>query len=155
MTNNRRITKNTGLLKESYFDEFIKDVADSLKYGVPKVGESSHPRVNITALAEVDGGQQYTVEFALAGYKRESISSFVEKVPNNGNTYKVLTVVAEPPAEDTTSYVTKEISKRKASRKVFLGVNDEIKEARYEDGILYITVFRESKSEQRQVIDIL
>lgn len=155
MTNIRRITKDHDIFG-TVFDDLFKGINKGIDWnGLPKAGDTNHPRINISTPVNVDGGKQYTMEFALAGYKREEISAYVEDVPTNGSVYKVLTVSVEPNNDDTTEYITKEISKRKASRKVILGSNDLIVNADYIDGILTLVVFREdNKTDKRETIQI-
>lgn len=155
MTNNiRRINKDYDIFG-SVFDDLFKGIKSVDWNNLPKAGDANHPRINISTLSNVENGTQYTMEFALAGYKREEINAYVEDVPANGSIFKVLTVSVEPSNDDTMEYITKEISKRKASRKVILGSNDKIVDAQYEDGILTFVVFREdNKTDKRHAIEI-
>lgn len=150
----RRIQKDNPFI-DNIFKDLFKEYQQFSSTSLPVIGESSHPLVNVSNLKETENGTQYVIEFALAGYSRDEISSYVENIQQYGSTYKVLTVSVEPSKEDSMEYRAKEISRRKASRRVIIGINDEITDATYVDGILKFELTREDKeSETRQFIDI-
>lgn len=85
--------------------------------------------------------ENFVLEFAVAGFKKENISISVE----NG----VLTVAGEKPDADETNYVHKGIATRRFTRSFSLPEYFEVGLANYEDGILSIDLFKDVPEEKK------
>ena len=87
---------------------------------------------------------EYTLQFAVAGFKKEDISITTEK--------SVLTIkgqMAEPQFEDDATFVHKGIAGRKFTRSFTLPEYFEVDWAGLEDGILSISLIRNIPEEKK------
>jgi len=88
----------------------------------------SYPPYNIVKLSDED----YAIELAVAGFQKDSFS--VELL--NGNLY----IHGAKSTKDSGEYLHKGISSKSFSLKYKLASDVEIKQAKYEDGILRISL---------------
>ena len=95
-----------------------------------------------------------TVEFAVAGYKKDDIEIVVHPHPQN---YKVLEVTSdrEPSGEEETIYEHRGIARRKFRSRLPLTEDWNVTGAYCEDGILYVNLHKIIPEDKKpQVIDI-
>ena len=95
-----------------------------------------------------------TVEFAVAGYKKDDIEIVVHPHPQN---YKVLEVTSdrEPSGEEETVYEHRGIARRKFRSRLPLTEDWNVTGAYCEDGILYVNLHKIiPENKKPQVIDI-
>ena len=95
-----------------------------------------------------------TVEFAVAGYKKDDIEIVVHPHPQN---YKVLEVTSdrEPSGEEETVYEHRGIARRKFRSRLPLTEDWNVTGAYCEDGILYVNLHKIiPENKKQQVIDI-
>ena len=95
-----------------------------------------------------------TVEFAVAGYKKNDIEIVVHPHPQN---YKVLEVASdrEPSGEEETVYEHRGIARRKFRSRLPLTEDWNVTGAYCEDGILYVNLHKIVPEHKKpQVIDI-
>jgi molecular chaperone IbpA len=95
-----------------------------------------------------------TVEFAVAGYKKDDIEIVVHPHPQN---YKVLEVTSdrEPSGEEETVYEHRGIARRKFRSRLPLTEDWNVTGAFCEDGILYVNLHKIIPEDKKpQVIDI-
>ena len=95
-----------------------------------------------------------TVEFAVAGYKKDDIEIVVHPHPQN---YKVLEVTSdrEPSGEEETVYEHRGIARRKFRSRLPLTEDWNVTGAYCEDGILYVNLHKIVPEHKKpQVIDI-
>ena len=95
-----------------------------------------------------------TVEFAVAGYKKDDIEIVVHPHPQN---YKVLEVTSdrEPSGEEETVYEHRGIARRKFRSRLPLTEDWNVTGAFCEDGILYVNLHKIVPEHKKpQVIDI-
>ena len=95
-----------------------------------------------------------TVEFAVAGYKKDDIEIVVHPHPQN---YKVLEVTSdrEPSGEEETVYEHRGIARRKFRSRLPLTEDWNVTGAYCEDGILYVNLHKIIPEHKKpQVIDI-
>jgi molecular chaperone IbpA len=100
----------------------------------------AYPPYNVIKFSDDD----YVMEFAVAGFKRENVSITTEK--------NVLTVKGEkedPEFDKNSGYVHKGIAGRKFSRSFTLPEYFEVVGAEMEDGILLITLERQIPEEKK------
>jgi molecular chaperone IbpA len=101
---------------------------------------SSYPPYNVIKFND----DEYSLQFAVAGFKKEDISITTEK--------SVLTITgqaAEPQFEDGAGYVHKGIAGRKFSRSFTLPEYFEVNWAGLEDGILSVGLVRNIPEEKK------
>ena len=95
-----------------------------------------------------------TIEFAVAGYKKDDIEIVVHPHPQN---YKVLEVTSdrEPSGEEETVYEHRGIARRKFRSRLPLTEDWNVTGAFCEDGILYVNLHKIIPEHKKpQVIDI-
>ena len=95
-----------------------------------------------------------TVEFAVAGYKKDEIEITVHPHPQN---YKVLEVASdrESPSEEETVYEHRGIARRKFRSRLPLTEDWNVTGAFCEDGILYVNLHKIIPEDKKpQVISI-
>ena len=95
-----------------------------------------------------------TVEFAVAGYKKDDIEIVVHPHPQN---YKVLEVTSdrEPSGEEETVYEHRGIARRKFRSRLPLTEDWNVTGAYCEDGILYVNLHKIIPEDKKpQVISI-
>ena len=95
-----------------------------------------------------------TVEFAVAGYKKDDIEIVVHPHPQN---YKVLEVTSdrEPSGTEETVYEHRGIARRKFRSRLPLTEDWNVTGAYCEDGILYVNLHKIIPEDKKpQVIDI-
>ena len=95
-----------------------------------------------------------TVEFAVAGYKKDDIEIVVHPHPQN---YKVLEVTSdrEPSGEEETVYEHRGIARRKFRSRLPLTEDWNVTGAFCEDGILYVNLHKIIPDEKKpKVIEI-
>ena len=95
-----------------------------------------------------------TIEFAVAGYKKDDIEIVVHPHPQN---YKVLEVTSdrEPSGEEDTVYEHRGIARRKFRSRLPLTEDWNVTGAYCEDGILYVNLHKIIPEDKKpQVIDI-
>ena len=95
-----------------------------------------------------------TVEFAVAGYKKDDIEIVVDPHPQN---YKVLEVTSdrESSGEEETVYEHRGIARRKFRSRLPLTEDWNVTGAYCEDGILYVNLHKIiPENKKPQVIDI-
>mgnify|MGYP006076042823 CR=1 FL=1 len=101
---------------------------------------SSYPPYNVIRFTDDD----YTIQFAVAGFKKEDVSITTEK--------SVLTIsgsMAEPELEDEARYLHKGIAGRKFKRSFTLPEYFEVDWAGMEDGILSVNLIRNVPEEKK------
>lgn len=101
---------------------------------------SSYPPYNVIKFND----DEYSLQFAVAGFKKEDINITTEK--------SVLTITgqaAEPQFEDGAGYVHKGIAGRKFSRSFTLPEYFEVNWAGLEDGILSVGLVRNIPEEKK------
>ena len=111
---------------------------------------TSFPPYNIIRHDE----ENATVEFAVAGYKKDDIEIVVHPHPQN---YKVLEVTSdrEPSSEEETIYEHRGIARRKFRSRLPLTEDWNVTGAYCEDGILYVNLHKIIPDEKKpKVIEI-
>lgn len=102
---------------------------------------STYPPYNI-----IHNGNDYSVEIAVAGFSREDLTITVED--------NLLLIEGVKPSSEA-EYVHKGIGARNFRHKFLLGEHVEIKDARLENGILIIDLFRNVPEDKKpRVIEI-
>ena len=106
---------------------------------MPTYEDTSYPRFNITK----DGGSNYTIEVALAGYKKENI--VVERIEN------VLSIHGEKSLRDVAdeSYLHRGITRKAFKRSFTISEDVRIDKASFVDGILTVDLHVEIPEERR------
>jgi molecular chaperone IbpA len=105
---------------------------------------STYPPYNVIKHGDGSSSDEYIMEFAVAGFKKEDITIQTEK--------GVLYVVGELPErkfEDGEGYIHKGIATRKFSRSFTLPEYVEVVDARIEDGMLYISLVKDIPEEKK------
>jgi molecular chaperone IbpA len=87
---------------------------------------------------------EYTLQFAVAGFKKDDISITTEK-----SVLKITGQMAEPQFEDGAGYVHKGIAGRRFSRSFSLPEYFEVNWAGMEDGILSVGMIRNIPEEKK------
>lgn len=100
----------------------------------------SYPPYNLIKFNDDD----YTLQFAVAGFKREDIDITVDK-----SVLKLSAQMAEPAFEEGTKYVYKGIAGRRFDRSFSLPEYFEVDWAGMEDGILSINLVRNIPEEKK------
>tara|TARA_R100000030_G_scaffold80085_1_gene62960 strand:- start:159 stop:569 length:411 start_codon:yes stop_codon:yes gene_type:complete len=111
---------------------------------------TSFPPYNIIRHDE----ENATIEFAVAGYKKDDIEITVHPHPQN---YKVLEVTSdrEPSGEEETVYEHRGIARRKFRSRLPLTEDWNVTGAFCEDGILFVNLHKIIPEDKKpQVIDI-
>jgi molecular chaperone IbpA len=101
---------------------------------------SSYPPYNVIKFND----DEYSLQFAVAGFKKDDISITTEK-----NTLTITGQAAEPEFENGAGYVHKGIAGRKFSRSFTLPEYFEVDWAGLEDGILSIGMIRNIPEEKK------
>ena len=106
---------------------------------MPTYEDTSYPRFNITK----DGDNSYTIEVALAGYKKENI--VVERIQN------VLSIHGEKSLKDVAdeSYLHRGITRKAFKRAFTISEDVRIDKATFIDGILTVDLHVEIPEERR------
>ena len=106
---------------------------------MPTYEDTSYPRFNITK----DGVNSYTIEVALAGYKKENI--VVERIEN------VLSIHGEKSLKDVAdeSYLHRGITRKAFKRSFTISEYVKIDKASFIDGILTVDLHVEIPEERR------
>ena len=106
---------------------------------MPTYEDTSYPRFNITK----DGDNSYTIEVALAGYKKENI--VVERKEN------VLSIHGEKSLRDVAdeSYLHRGITRKAFKRAFTISEDVRIDKAAFVDGILTVNLHVEIPEERR------
>jgi molecular chaperone IbpA len=106
---------------------------------MPTYEDTSYPRFNITK----DGDNSYTIEVALAGYKKENI--VVERIQN------VLSIHGEKSLKDVAdeSYLHRGITRKAFKRSFTISEDVKIDKATFIDGILTVDLHVEIPEERR------
>ena len=126
------------------FWEHINEIERNIDAG------TSFPPYNIIRHDE----ENATVEFAVAGYKKDDIEIVVHPHPQN---YKVLEVTSdrEPSGEEETVYEHRGIARRKFRSRLPLTEDWNVTGAYCEDGILYVNLHKIIPDEKKpKVIEI-
>ena len=126
------------------FWEHINEIERNIDAG------TSFPPYNIIRHDE----ENATVEFAVAGYKKDDIEIVVHPHPQN---YKVLEVTSdrEPSGEEETVYEHRGIARRKFRSRLPLTEDWNVTGAYCEAGILYVNLHKIiPENKKPQVIDI-
>ena len=126
------------------FWEHINEIERNIDAG------TSFPPYNIVRHDE----ENATVEFAVAGYKKDDIEIVVHPHPQN---YKVLEVTSdrEPSGEEDTVYEHRGIARRKFRSRLPLTEDWNVTGAYCEDGILYVNLHKIIPDEKKpKVIEI-
>ena len=126
------------------FWEHINEIERNIDAG------TSFPPYNIIRHDE----ENATVEFAVAGYKKDDIEIVVHPHPQ---TYKVLEVTSdrEPSGEEETVYEHRGIARRKFRSRLPLTEDWNVTGAYCEDGILYVNLHKIIPEDKKpQVIEI-
>jgi molecular chaperone IbpA len=100
----------------------------------------AYPPYNIIKFTD----DEYTLQFAVAGFKKEDISITTEK-----SILKITGSMAEAQLEDSAQYIHKGIAGRKFSRAFTLPEYFEVDWAGMEDGILSISLIRNVPEEKK------
>ena len=100
----------------------------------------AYPPYNIIKFTD----DEYTLQFAVAGFKKEDISITTDK-----GILKITGQMAEPQFEDDAKYVHKGIAGRKFSRAFTMPEYFEVDWAVIEDGILSISLIRNIPEEKK------
>ncbi len=89
--------------------------------------------------------ENYTLEMALAGYKKDSIKVSVKD--------NILTVEGGSKDDPNKNYVSKGIAKRYFKKKMQISDHLEVEKAKFEDGMLLISLknIRESKAKEIKI----
>lgn len=101
---------------------------------------SSYPPYNVIKFTDDD----YTLQFAVAGFKKEDVSITTEK-----NVLTISGSMAEAQLEDDAKYLHKGIAGRKFKRSFTLPEYFEVDWAGLEDGILSINLVRNIPEEKK------
>jgi len=100
----------------------------------------AYPPYNVIRFTD----DEYTLQFAVAGFKKEDISITTEK-----NVLMISGQMAEAELEDDARYVHKGIAGRKFKRAFTLPEYFEVDRAGMSDGILYIDLIRNIPEEKK------
>lgn len=106
------------------------------KFFQPQLATQAFPPYNVVKIDE----DKLVMEFAVAGFSKDDISITTEK--------NVLTVKADKGTDEKT-YLHKGIAARKFTRAFTLPEYFEVKDAWFEDGILYIDLIRNIPEEKK------
>ena len=89
--------------------------------------------------------ENYTLEMALAGYKKDSIKVSVKD--------NILTVEGGSKDDSNKNYVSKGIAKRYFKKRMQISDHLEVEKAKFEDGMLLISLknIRESKAKEIKI----
>jgi molecular chaperone IbpA len=109
-------------------------------FSVTNTNTPAYPPYNVIKFTD----DEYTLQFAVAGFKKEDISITTEK-----NTLKIDGQMAEPQFEGEAGYVHKGIAGRKFQRSFTLPEYFEVDWAGMEDGILSISLVRNIPEEKK------
>ena len=105
---------------------------------------TTYPPYNIIKYGDESITDEYVLEFAVAGFKKENIKIKTEK--------NVLSIAGELPErefQDGEGYLHKGIASRKFSRSFTLPEYVEVSGAEMEDGMLYIKLFKNIPEEKK------
>tara|TARA_Y100001963_G_scaffold64269_1_gene89589 strand:- start:221 stop:640 length:420 start_codon:yes stop_codon:yes gene_type:complete len=105
---------------------------------MPTYEDNSYPRFNVTK-----NGDQYQIEIALAGYKKENIT--VERIEN------ILSIHGEKSLKDVAdeSYLHRGITRKAFKRSFTISEDVRIDKASFVDGILTVDLHVEIPEERR------
>ncbi len=105
---------------------------------MPTYEDNSYPRFNVTK-----NGDQYQIEIALAGYKKENIT--VERIEN------ILSIHGEKSLKDVAdeSYLHRGITRKAFKRSFTISEDVRIDKATFVDGILTVDLHVEIPEERR------
>tara|TARA_Y100001973_G_scaffold106634_1_gene185987 strand:- start:1869 stop:2288 length:420 start_codon:yes stop_codon:yes gene_type:complete len=105
---------------------------------MPTYEDNSYPRFNVTK-----NGDQYQIEIALAGYKKENIT--VERIEN------ILSIHGEKSLKDVAdeSYLHRGITRKAFKRSFTISDDVRIDNASFVDGILTVDLHVEIPEERR------
>ena len=112
---------------------------------MPTYEDNSYPRFNVTK-----NGDQYQIEIALAGYKKENIT--VERIEN------ILSIHGEKSLKDVAdeSYLHRGITRKAFKRSFTISDDVRIDQASFVDGILtvdlHVEIPEEKKPRQIEII---
>jgi molecular chaperone IbpA len=104
----------------------------------------AYPPYNVIKHGDESHADEYVMEFAVAGFKKQDITIETEK--------NVLYVIGEMPErkfEDGEGYIHKGIATRKFSRSFTLPEYVEVTHAEMEDGMLYISLVKEIPEDKK------
>ncbi len=104
----------------------------------------AYPPYNVIKHGDGSQTDEYFLEFALAGFTKNNISISVEK--------GILSIVGEKPErefQEGEGYVYKGIAARKFSRSFTLPDYFEVTDAKMEDGMLYIYLWKNVPEEKK------
>lgn len=106
--------------------------------------KTTYPPYNIIKYGDSSVTDEYFLEFAVAGFSKDDISINID----NG----VLSIIGEKPDRqfmDGEGYVYKGIAARKFSRSFTLPEHFEVTDAKLEDGMLYIYLWKNIPEEKK------
>lgn len=162
MQNDRRITLDS----HNYLgqlDEMVNKAFGSLSFPlVPR--KNNYPPLNITNYYEMgeendsDEGPYlyYDIEVALAGFKRDEIKVDVSNLNQHGASYKKIEISANKETKQTDkTYHQQGIAERTIHQHILVAHDDKIETAKYEDGILTITIHKAKPELKSTSIEIL
>jgi molecular chaperone IbpA len=102
----------------------------------------NYPPYNIKKVDE----NKYAIELALAGFTKQDID--IETVDG------ILVITASKVAEDTSEYIWKGISNKAFTRQFTLADNAEVRNAKFENGLLTITLETVLPKQNKQKVEV-
>ena len=105
---------------------------------------TTYPPYNVIKHGDGSYADEYVMEFAVAGFKKEDVDIITEK-----NVLTVSGQMAEPQFEGDAGYIHKGIAGRKFTRSFVLPEYFEVDWAGMEDGILSISLIRNIPEEKK------
>tara|TARA_R110000787_G_scaffold4625_1_gene17445 strand:+ start:732 stop:1136 length:405 start_codon:yes stop_codon:yes gene_type:complete len=116
------------------FDSVFRSLEGFTVHGTP------YPHFDVIKDKDSDN---YIMEMALAGYKKDSLKVNVED--------NVLIVEGGSKDEDSTSYVKKGIAKRYFKKKLQLADHLEVTSSKFEDGMLSVVLKNIRKNNKKEI----
>ena len=116
---------------------------DSIFHNLEHLCYSGAPYPHYDVVKSKD--ENYTLEMALAGYKKDSIKVSVKD--------NILTVEGGSKDDPNKNYVSKGIAKRYFKKRMQISDHLEVEKAKFEDGMLLISLknIRESKAKEIKI----
>jgi|LauGreDrversion4_2_1035121.scaffolds.fasta_scaffold86005_1 molecular chaperone IbpA len=125
-------------------DPFIGNLAQEFEKVFTQPSKTTYPPYNIVKHGDSSTTEEYFLEFAVAGFSKDNININID----NG----ILSIVGEKPDRqfmDGEGYVYKGIAARKFSRSFTLPEHFEVTDAKLEDGMLYIYLWKNVPEEKK------
>lgn len=126
------------------FNDPFASFAQEIEKAFAQPTKATYPPYNIIKYGDSSVTDEYFLEFAVAGFSKDDI-----KISVNNN---ILSIVGEKPDRefmDGEGYVYKGIAARKFSKSFNLPEHFEVTDAKMEDGMLYVYLWKNIPEEKK------